>query len=100
MHEEALAAYELARNHMLQQITSNFQPFIIGQKVWLEAQNLKTIYNKEIAPKREGPFTITNVLSPLTYSLNLPLMWHIHNVFHTFLLTLYIENDVHGPNYT
>jgi hypothetical protein len=74
MHEEALAAHEFAQNHMLQWITSNFQPFIIGQKVWLEARNLKMIYNKKIAPKCEGPFTITNVLSPLTYSLDLPLV--------------------------
>jgi len=85
---------------MLQWIKSNFQPFTIGQKVWLEAWNLKTIYNKKIAPKREGPFQITNVLSPLTYSLQLPPMWHIHNAFHAFLLTPYVKNDVHGPNYT
>jgi len=85
---------------MLQRIKSNFQPFTIGQKVWLEAWNLKTIYNKKIAPKREGPFQITNVLSPLTYLLQLPPTWRIHNAFHAFLLTPYIENDVHGPNYT
>jgi len=75
---------------MLQQIKSNFQPFTIGQKVWLEARNLKTIYNKKIAPKREGPFQIMNILLPLTYSLQLPPMWHIHNAFHAFLLTPYI----------
>jgi len=98
--EEALAAHEFARSRMLQWIKSNFQPFTIGQKVWLEAWNLKTIYNKKIALKREGPFQITNVLSPLTYSLQLPPTWHIHNVFHAFLLTPYIENNVHGPNYT
>ena len=41
-----------------------------------------------------------NVLLPLTYSLQLLPMWHIHNAFHVFLLTPYIKNDVHGPNYT
>jgi len=95
--EEALAAHEFARSHMLQR---NFQPFTIGQKVWLEAWNLKTIYNKKITPKREGPFQITNILSPLTYSLQLPPTWRIHNAFHAFLLTPYVENNVHGPNYT
>jgi hypothetical protein len=99
IREEALAVHEFARNRMLQRITLNFQPFIIGQKVWLEARNLKMIYNKKIAPKREGPFIITNVLSPLMYSLDLPPTWRIHNAFHVFLLTLYVENDVHGPNY-
>jgi hypothetical protein len=72
MREEALAAHEFACQRMLQQITSNFESFKLGQKVWLEARNLKTIYNKKIAPKREGPFKITKVLSPLTYSLDLP----------------------------
>ena len=98
--EEALVAHEFARSRMHQRIKSKFQPFTIGQKVWLEARNLKTIYNKKIAPKREGPFQIMNVLSPLTYSLQLPPTWRIHNAFHAFLLTPYIENDVHGPNYT
>jgi hypothetical protein len=98
--EEALAAHEYARSRMLQRIKSNFQPFPLGQKVWLEARNLKTIYNKKIAPKREGPFEINKVLSPLTYSLKLLSTWRIHNVFHACLLTPYIENDVHGPNYT
>jgi hypothetical protein len=100
MREEALAAHEFACQHMLQRITSNFKSFKLGQKVWLEARNLKTIYNKKIEPKREGPFKITKILSPLTYSLNLPPMWHIHNAFHALLLTPYTENEVHGPNYT
>ncbi len=85
---------------MLARIKSNYTPFIIGQKVWLEAKNLKMIYNKKMAPKREGPFQIIKVLSPLTFSLNLPTMWQIHNTFHAFLLTPYVENEIHGPNYT
>jgi len=100
MREEALAAHEFARQRMLQRITSNFEPFKLGQKVWLEGKNLKTIYNKKIAPKREGPFKITKLLSPLTYSLDLPSTWRIHNAFHALLLTPYTENEVHGPNYT
>jgi hypothetical protein len=100
IHEEALAAHEFARQRMLQWITSNFEPFKLGQKVWLEPRNLKTIYNKKIAPKREGPFKITKILTPLTYSLDLPPTWHIHNTFHALLLTPYTENKVHGPNYT
>ena len=100
MREEALAAHEYARSRMLQRIKSNFTPFVLGQKVWLEAKNLKMIYNKKMAPKREGPFQITKVLSPLTYSLSLPAMWRIHNAFHAFLLTPYVENEIHGPNYT
>jgi hypothetical protein len=100
MHEEALAAHEFGRQCMLQQITSNFELFKLEQKVWLEARNLKTIYNKKITPKHEGPFKITKVLSPLTYSLNLPPTWQIHNAFHALLLTPYTENEVHRLKYT
>ncbi len=63
------------------------------------SQEFKTIYNKKMAPKREEPFQITKVLSSLIYSLSLPAMWRIHNVFHAFLLTPYVENEIHGPNY-
>ena len=50
-------------------------------------------------PKREGPFTITEVLGPVTYKLQLPKTWQIHNVFHATLLCPYKENSVHGENF-
>ena len=52
-----------------------------------------------MAPKREGPFKIVNVLGPLTYWLKLPEMWRIHNVFQPALLWWYTENNVYGTNY-
>ena len=42
--DEAQAAHELARQQMLQKITSKFKPFGIGDKVWLESKNLKLRY--------------------------------------------------------
>ena len=43
----------------------NFQPFKKGAKVWLEGRNLKrSLPNPKFAAKQEGPFTITEVLSP------------------------------------
>jgi hypothetical protein len=42
-------------------------------------------YHKKIAPKREGPFEIDEVLGPVTYSLKLPKTWKIHDVFHAIL---------------
>ena len=51
-------------------------------------------------PKREGPFPITEVLGPVTYRLQLPVTWQIHNVFHAALLRPYKENDVYGNNFT
>ena len=77
-----------------------FTPFTKGEKVWLEARNLKrSITDPKFAPKREGPFTITKVLSPISYQLCLQKTWKIHPVFHATLLSPYHENNVHGPNF-
>ena len=97
--EEALAAHELARTRMIEQKRSKFTPFQKGEKVWLDSGNLKTLYHKKMAPKREGPFEITNMLGPLTYRLKLPETWIIHSVFHASLLRRYKENNVYRTNY-
>jgi RNase H-like domain found in reverse transcriptase/Integrase zinc binding domain/Chromo (CHRromatin Organisation MOdifier) domain len=97
--EEALAAHELARTRIANQRQSKFVPFEKGQKVWLDMRNLKMNHHKKIAPKREGPFEIDEVLGPVTYWLKLPESWKIHNVFHAALLWPYIENKVYGNNY-
>lgn len=99
--DEALAAHELARQVMKDRIMGKFTPFRKGQKVWLEGKNLKLSYaTRKLAPKREGPFEITEVISALNYRLRLPATWKIHPVFHASFLTPYKENDTHGPNYT
>ncbi len=40
------------------------------------------------------------VLSIVTYHLDLPLTWQIHNAFHTSTHSLYHETREHGANYT
>ena len=97
--QEALAAHELARSRMTDRRKSSFVPFKKGDRVWLDSRNLKAIYHKKMKPKREGPFTITEVLGPVTYRLKLPNSWHIHDVFHAALLKHYRENDTYGENY-
>jgi hypothetical protein len=78
----------------------NFKPFTKDQKVWLESKNLATPYlSKKIALKREGPFKIKEILSPVTYRLDLPERWKIHNVFHASLLTPFVETEAHGPSF-
>ena len=77
-----------------------FIPFKKGEKVRLEGRNLKcSVTNPKFAPKREGPFTITKVLSPITCQLCLLKTWKIHPVFHAILLSPYRENDIHGLNF-
>jgi Chromo (CHRromatin Organisation MOdifier) domain len=97
--EEALATHELARSRMAERIKSSFTPFKKGQMVWLDSRHPKTNYHKKMAPKREGPFEIEEVLGPVTYQLKLPESWRIHKVFHAVLLRPYQENEVYGENY-
>jgi len=72
-----------------------------GNQVWLEASNLKLPYHTpKLAPRHQGPFRVSKVISPVAYRLALPLSWGIHDVFHTSLLLPYRETTVHGPNCT
>ena len=97
---EASAAHELARQKVAERSTRGFTPFQMGDKVWLDGRNLKIRYpSRKLAPKREGPFEITEVMGPVTYRLKLPNQWHIHPIFHASLLSPYQETDVHGPNF-
>src|ERR1700677_2972224 len=91
--EEAVAAHELARSRMADRRKSTFTPFKEGDQVWLDSRNLKMTHHKKMKPKREGPFTITKVLGPVTYQLKLPITWRIHDVFNPTLLRPYKETN-------
>jgi hypothetical protein len=68
--------------------------------VWLEVKNLALPYRSvKLAPRHHGPFEIKQVISLVTYKLALPPQWTIHPIFHTFLLTPYVETKEHGENY-
>ena len=72
----------------------------VGDQVWLEGRNLRVAQpTTKLAPKRHGPFKITQVMSPVNYRLKLPTQWSIHPVFHIDLLTPYHETPAHGANY-
>ena len=59
------------------------QRYKTGDQVWLEGCNLRIDRpSVKLAPKRHGPFKIGKVLSPITYQLELPPQWKIHDVFH------------------
>jgi Chromo (CHRromatin Organisation MOdifier) domain len=77
-----------------------FSPYQKNDKVWLEAKNLKTTHlTTKLCPLRYGPFTIIEVLSPITYRLKLPPQWKIHDTFHASLLMPYKETDTHRANF-
>jgi hypothetical protein len=65
--DKALAAHKLARARMAERRQNMFTPFTVGQKVWLDTQNMKMNYHKKMAPKQEGPFEVEEVLRPVTY---------------------------------
>jgi len=80
------------------QITKSFVP---GDKVWLDARNLKVrAPSRKLSPRRYGPYKVKEQVSPVTYRLDLPTSLRIHNVFHVDLLTPYHETKEHGANYT
>ena len=98
---EALAAHELGRSRMIERSKRSWKPFYIGQKVWLEAKNLKLPYRtKKIAPKRLGPFRITNEIGTRSYRLELPKQWRVHSTFHSSVLSPFKQTDTHGPAFT
>ena len=74
--------------------------YSINQQVWLEAKHLALPYQTtKLAPKCQGPFRITQQISPVAYKLELPPAWMIHPVFHASLLMPYHETTEHGANY-
>jgi hypothetical protein len=77
-----------------------YKGFSKGDQVWLEGTNLRLTHpSAKLAPRRYGPFTITDEISPVVFRLALPGHWAIHNVFHASLLTPYRETSEHGANF-
>ena len=100
MRSRAQEAITKAQDVMKQKRGTNYKPFDVNDRVWLEATNLRTTNpTAKLAAKRLGPFKILNKVSDVVYQLELPTQWKIHNVFHTSLLSPYTETDLHGPNY-
>src|SRR4051794_6347009 len=60
-----------------------------GDKVWLEATNIKTDQPmKKLNNRRNGPFKIKKKVGAGAYELKLPKSWRpIHPVFNEFLLS-------------
>jgi hypothetical protein len=75
--------------------------YTVGAQVWLEEKNLRLPYQlTKLVPKRYGPFRIIKEVSLVAYQLDLPMMWGIHDMFHTSLLLPYHETTQHGLNFS
>ena len=71
-----------------------------GNQVWLEGHNLAIAGNHKLSPKHYGPFTVTQMISPMAMCLDLPKSMKIHNVFHMDLLLPYKETEQYGTPFT
>jgi hypothetical protein len=90
-----------ALNKVAHKVNTPPNRWTIGQLVWLEGKNLPLPYGTaKLAPRRHGPFKVTQIISPVAVRLELPPRWNIHPVFHGNLLTPYTETPSHGPNFT
>src|SRR6266853_1429862 len=77
-----------------------FKEYQPRDKVRLEGTNLKRIEGTpKLSPRQYGPFEVATKISHITYRINLPEAWRIHNVFHASLLTPYKETNKHRPNF-
>ncbi|KAM8945856.1 protein-glutamine gamma-glutamyltransferase E-like [Pelodytes ibericus] len=100
-------AYTLLRNTLLhsQQCYKAFADrhrttalvYRTGDKVWLSTKHLKlSCPSKKLGPRFLGPFSITEVISPLVMRLRLPPSMKIHPVFHVSLLKPWGDNPFPG----
>ena len=71
-----------------------------GDQVWLKGHNLSIAGNCKLSPKQYGPFTVTQMISPVATRLDLPKSMKIHNVFHMDLLLPYKEMEQYGTPFT
>ena len=96
--EQAVTAITHAQS--LWQKALTFRPYQVRERVWLEGVNLHTSHPvRKLHPKWFGPFKVMEVLSLVTYRLQLPPSWQIHNTFHATLLSPYHETAEHGVSY-
>ena len=70
----------------------------VGDKVMLSARNINNPVDKQrptrkLSPKYLGPYTITDIISPTAYRLDLPANMRIHNVFHVSMIKPYNETS-------
>jgi hypothetical protein len=71
--------------------------FKVGDKVWLDSQNIKTTApTKTLADRRLGPYEIEKKYSDLAYRLKLPTTMKIHPTFHPSYLYPYEEDKIEG----
>jgi hypothetical protein len=95
MHEAMAKAQTFWNKRM------TFCPYQKGQKVWIKGTNLKTAHpTTKLQAKCFSPFKITEIVSLVTYCVQLPAQWKIHNTFHATLLHPHKVMDLYDEMFT
>ena len=95
--DKAIIAHKKAQEAMITRKPGlAYKKFKVGDKVWLDTRNLHLKTTRKLTPRRLGPFEIIEEILPVVYKLRLPETWHVHNVFHTSLLTPQVVTPKYG----
>lgn len=97
----AQEALQSAQDHQKEQADKKRQDhnFKIGDKILLNAENITMPANSglpsdKLKPRFIGPFTLLEQRSPVSFLVDLPPAYKIHNVFHVDLFRPYIESPI------
>ena len=92
---KAQQAMESARQRMVRQEASKRKALIfsVGDQVSLKSTHLgiHTLPSKKLFPLWLGPFTVSKVINPVAYQIELPHSWKAHNVFHIGSEALHVQ---------
>jgi hypothetical protein len=78
VREQAQVAIKRAQDMVLKrnkqfQGCKAYKPYEEGDLVWLDGKNLRTSHpTTKLAPKRFGPFKVTEVINPVSFQLGIP----------------------------
>ena len=95
---EAQTNLEQAQRRMANTVNRSrrSEQYNIGDEVVLSTTNLRN-YCPHLPAKLQawwvGPFTISRVVLPMAYKVDLPLGWQIHSVFHIHCLKPYAHSE-------
>ena len=96
---EAQAALEVAADRMKRyydRARGEAPTFKEGDKVWLDATNIKVTGARKLRPRRLGPYEVKRKIGDLNYELVLPRTMKVHPVFHVSLLLKYEPDRIAG----
>lgn len=71
--------------------------FVVGDLVWLLRRHIPTTRPcHKLDHRKLGPFRISECINPVTFRLELPSHYRLHNVFHVSLLEEYHPSSLPG----